>query len=110
MTLSAASSDEVTVAYATSDGTATGGDDYTAASGTLTFPAGSTASQSVTVTVIDDAVDEAEEETFTLTLSGAVNATLPRRGNATLAATGTIVDDDDPQVTVSFASGRVQRG
>ena len=48
-------------------------------------------------------MDEEEEETFTLTLSGAVNATLDG-GSATLAATGTIVDDDVPSVSVSFAS------
>ena len=40
VTLSKAASVTVTVAYATSDGTAVDGSDYTAASGTLTFAAG----------------------------------------------------------------------
>ena len=40
VTLSRASSSTVTVDYATSDGTATAGSDYTATSGTLTFRAG----------------------------------------------------------------------
>ena len=51
--------------------------------------------------VIDDAVDEAEEETFTLTLSNAQGASLAG-GGETLVVTGTIADDDDPAVTASF--------
>jgi streptogramin lyase len=50
-TLSAASTATVSVHYATSNGTAVAGTDYTAASGTLTLPAGST-SGSVTVVVL----------------------------------------------------------
>ena len=42
VTLSAASGQPVTVAYATANGTATAGSDYQAASGTLTIPAGQT--------------------------------------------------------------------
>ena len=60
VTLSLASSDAVTVDYATSDGTATAGSDYTATSGTLTFPAGSTAARTVSVPVLDDGVEESE--------------------------------------------------
>jgi uncharacterized repeat protein (TIGR01451 family) len=57
----------VTVAYATSDGTATAGADYTATSGTLTFAAGVT-SQTVNVPVLEDALAEGDE-TFSVTLS-----------------------------------------
>ncbi len=64
----------VTVDYATEDGTATAGTDYTATSGTLTFAAGET-SKTVSVPVIDDAVDEGRE-TFTLRLSNARGARL----------------------------------
>ena len=103
ITLSTASSNEVTVDYATSDGTAAAGSDYTTTSGTLTFTAGSTDSQTVSVPVTDDSVDEDEQETFMLTLSGATNATLAG-GNATLEATGTIRDNDVPQVTISFGA------
>ena len=99
VSLSAASSQQVTVAYATSDGTATSGTDFTAESGTLTFAANET-SKTVSVATTDDSVDE-EDETFTLTLSSPANATL---GDAT--ATGTINDNDEslPTVGVSDAS------
>ena len=109
VTLSTASSNQVTVAYATSDGTATAGSDYSSTNGTLTFPVESSASQTISVPVTDDSVDEAETEAFTLTLSGATNASLAG-GAATLTATGTITDDDDPQVTVSFEQSAYRRG
>ena len=73
-TLSRASSRTVTVDYATSDGSAQAGSDYTAASGTLTFNAGET-SQTVQVTVLTDSEDESQE-TLTLTLSNPSQATL----------------------------------
>ena len=93
----------ISVDWATSDETAQAGSDYTAGSGTLTFPAGTTTAQEIRVTVHDDAVDEAEEETFRVTLRKAVHANL-FGGGTTLAATGTIVDNDDPAVTVAFES------
>ena len=89
VTLSRASAETVTVDYATSNGTATAESDYTATSGTLTFAADDL-SKTVSVPVLDDAVDE-ESETFTLTLSDAEG------GNVHLAdatATGTITNDD----------------
>ena len=73
-TLSHASSRTVTVDYATSDGTAVAGSDYTAAGGALTFNAGDTA-QTVQVTVLPDSEDEGQE-TLTLTLSNPSQATL----------------------------------
>ena len=98
VSLSAASSGQVTVDYATSDGTAESGTDYTAVSGTLTFAAGTT-SKTVRVETTEDSADE-NDETFTLTLSNAGGATL---GDAT--ATGTIEDDDEPAaLTASFES------
>ena len=74
VTLSHLSSRTVTVSYATADGTAQAGSDYTAASGTLTFHAGQT-SQTVQVTVLTDSDDEGQE-TLTLTLSNPSQATL----------------------------------
>ena len=74
VTLSRASSRTVTVDYATSDGTAVAGSDYTHTSGKLTFNAGQT-SQTVQVTVLTDQEDESEE-TLTLTLSNPSQATL----------------------------------
>ncbi len=80
----------VTVDYATADGTATAGSDYTSTSGTLTFAAGES-SKTVSVPILDDAVDEGDE-TFTLSLS---NATGGRIGDG--EATGTIANDDPLQ-------------
>ena len=94
VSLSAASGQQVTVQYATADGTAESGADFTPASGTLTFAANET-SKSVYVATGRDAVDE-ENETFTLRLSNASGATI---SNA--EATGTIVNDDEPEDTVS---------
>ena len=64
----------MTVDYATRDGSARAGEDYTAASGTLTFAPGE-ASKTVEVAVLDDAHDEGEE-TFVLALSNAAGARL----------------------------------
>ena len=93
VTLSAASGEAVSVDWATSDGTAVAGTDYTAASGTLTFAPGETR-KTVTVTLLDDVHDEGTE-TFTLVLSN------PRpAGKATLAdatATGSISNVDPLQ-------------
>ncbi|MFP6751168.1 MAG: FG-GAP-like repeat-containing protein, partial [Pirellulaceae bacterium] len=78
--------EEITVDYATADGTADG-NDYQATSGTLTFAAGVT-SQTITVTVTDDSNNE-PHETFVVNLSNPGNATL---GDA--QATGIIFDND----------------
>ena len=77
----------VRVDYATADGTAVAGADYTAASGTQTFRAGET-EKTVEVAVLDDAHHEGEE-TLTLALTNPVGA---RLGDA--SATGTIVNSD----------------
>ncbi|HEX4344696.1 MAG TPA: Calx-beta domain-containing protein [Solirubrobacteraceae bacterium] len=87
--LSAVSGRDVSVAFATANGSATAGQDYTARSGTLVIPAGS-ASGSIAVAILDDAVVE-PTESFQLRLSSPQNATL---ANATASAT--ILDDDVP--------------
>jgi hypothetical protein len=94
VTLSPAVSGTVTVNYATSNGTATAGSDYTATSGTLTFTAGQT-SKTIAVPVLGDTAIEANE-TFTLTLSSASGATLSRA-----SATATITNDDSPALSIS---------
>jgi hypothetical protein len=86
-TLSAASTSTVSVHYATASSTATSGADVIAASGTLTFAPGVT-SNFVPVKVNGDTTFETNE-TFTLTLSSPVGATIARA-----TATGTIVNDD----------------
>jgi large repetitive protein len=87
VTLSAASSQTVTVNYATADGKATAGSDYTATAGTLTFTPGTT-SQTITVAVLGDTVKESTE-TFFVNLSNATNATI-----ASGRGRGTILDND----------------
>jgi hypothetical protein len=79
----------VTVKYATSNGTATAGSDYTATSGTLALGAGE-ASKSLTVPVRSDSADEADE-TFKMTLSSAGGGAST---GSPVAATVTIADDD----------------
>jgi len=99
VTLSTASGQTVTVDYDTSDNaSATAGDDYTAASGTVTFLPGSVL-ETITVSTLQDTLDEVDE-TFTVTLSNPVNTSIT--GGTT--ATGTITDDDLPP-TVSIADG-----
>ena len=100
VTLNPGSGTEVTVDYATSDGTAEAGSDFTDKSGTLTFAPGATA-RTISISLLDEAVDEADE-TFTVTLSNASsNAELASNP----AAEGTIVNDDGPvEVTVGDVS------
>src|SRR5713101_5163235 len=75
VSLSAPSSQPVTVNYATADGTATAGrDDYVPGFGTLTFAPGET-TMTITVVVNPDKKKDADE-TFFVDLSGAVNALL----------------------------------
>ena len=95
--LSAASGQTVTVNYATANGTATAGSDYTATSETLTFNPGVTG-QTISVPIINDTAVEGNEA-FTVTLSGPVNATL----GATATHTYTI-NDDDNFGTIQFSS------
>ena len=102
-TLSIPSSLAVTVDYRTADGTAHAPGDYRAERGSLKFEAGVTR-LTLSVPVVDDAEDEeVETETFTVVLSEADNATLAG-GGSSVAATGRIEDDDDPEVAVSFAN------
>ena len=74
VTLDPAATATVTVDYATADGTATAGSDYTATSGTLTFQPGDT-TKTVSVPITDDTVDDGGE-TLTLTLNSASGADL----------------------------------
>ena len=103
VTLSAPSPVPVTVDYASSDGTATAGTDYTATSGTLTIPAGDT-SGTIRVPVLDDTEDE-PDETFTVTLSNPEGATiLDGEGAGTIADNDEDDDDDPPTVSVGDAT------
>ena len=103
VTLQRSGAGAVTVDYATSDGSATAGDDYTATSGTLTFSSGET-SKTVSVPVLDDAIDEGEE-TMTLTLSNPSGLTV-----ADGTATGTIANSDHMPAAWLARFGRTVSG
>ena len=94
----------------TTDDTAISGSDYTALSSqTVTFAAGAAGanlSQTVTITILEDSLDEADE-TFTVsfgTLPGGVTAGTDDE------VTVTITDDDVPEVTFSSAAATVAEG
>lgn len=87
VTLSAISTQPVTVNYATADDTATAGLDYTAKSGSITIPAGQQTA-TISIPVKGDLASE-PDETFQVNLSGAVGA-----GIADGEGTGTITNDD----------------
>jgi hypothetical protein len=98
VTLSGPSGQEVDVDFATSDGTATAGTDYTATSGTLVFAAGETSKQ-IDITVSGDFWDEGDE-TITVTLTAPFNADL-----GTDVAAATITNDDaGPKLSLPDAS------
>jgi Calx-beta domain/Secretion system C-terminal sorting domain/Ricin-type beta-trefoil lectin domain-like/HYR domain len=85
---SAASSTPITVAYATSNGSALAGSDYTTTSATATIPAGQTC-VTVTFPILDNTTQE-PIESFNVTLSGPNGATI-----ADGTGTVTITDNDN---------------
>ena len=95
VTLSAAATQTVSVQYATADGTAHSGEDYDAASGTLTFNPGET-TKSIDVNVRGDSKIEGNE-TFFVTLQNPTGGARVVRP----AATG-IIDDNDQKVDLSL--------
>ncbi|MEH1819450.1 MAG: Calx-beta domain-containing protein [Nostoc sp.] len=103
VTLSAASTSAVTVNYATANGTATSGSDYTATTGTLTFNPGNT-SKTLTVAVTGDTIFE-PNETFFVNLSNATNSTI-----ADNQGLGTILNDDANLPTLSINDITVVEG
>ncbi|MDB9455412.1 bluetail domain-containing putative surface protein [Dolichospermum circinale] len=88
VTLSQASNQTVSVYYATANGTATAGLDYTATNGTLTFAPGAT-SQVINIPILNDFLNEADE-TFTLTLSSPTNASFGTLTTVTTTITDTL--------------------
>jgi hypothetical protein len=103
VTLGKATPLRVSVTYATADGTATAGSDYTTTSGTLVFAPGET-SKTIAVPIVGDTTVE-PDESFTLTLSTPVNATL-----GTASATGTITNDDLPRAKPGNYGGPISSG
>src|SRR6185369_4031718 len=97
VTQTAASSTDTVLTY-TVGGTATAGSDYTAPSGTVTIPAGST-SATITIPVSDDALVEATESISIngLTISSA-DADITVAGSS---ASRSIFDNDSATVSVT---------
>ena len=88
VTLSRSDTRVITVNYATANGTATAGSDYTSRTGTLTFNSGVT-SQSINIPILNDSINEANE-TFTLTLTSPTNANLGTRTSVTTTISDTL--------------------
>ena len=95
VTLSRASSSEVTLDYQTANGTALAGEDYTTTSGTLTIAAGET-SGNFSIPITDDTNNE-ELESFNVNFSNAVNATLGK------TSTKVSIEDNDEASTNSVS-------
>jgi hypothetical protein len=99
VTRSGGSDGAVSVHYATADGSATAGSDYTATTGTLTWNDGDATSRTIVVPITDDALVEAPE-------SFVVNLDTPQGGVAlgNPASTTVTIQSDDVAVagTVSF--------
>ena len=95
VTLSRASSSEVTLDYQTANGTAMAGEDYTTTSGTLTIAAGET-SGNFSIPITDDSNNEALES-FNVNFSNAVNATLGK------TSTMVSIEDNDEASTNSVS-------
>ena len=103
VTLSRAAAGTVSVDYATADGSATAGEDYTATNGTLTFNAGET-TETVSVPLLDDVVNDGGE-TFTLTLSNPSGAWIEDG-----EAVGTIENNDPLPTAWTARFGRSVAG
>lgn len=101
-TLSAISGLDVTVALGFS-GIAIFGTDYTASFGSIIIPAGQTTA-SITVTGVDDALDESEE-TIIVDVIGVINGS--ESGTQRVTAT---ITDNDPAPTVQFRASSQTAG
>lgn len=116
ITLDKASTQPVTVAYATQPGTAVPAGDYTAKTGSVTFLPGET-SKTISVPIVNDDIYEGAE-TFTVRLSATANASLGKDvGTAIIHDDGTgsvpagvTPDDDRPHVVAITNQVQVREG
>ena len=90
------SSGSASVNYATANGTATAGSDYTANSGTLSWSAGDAADKYFDVSITNDSTLD-NNEIFTANLSGASGASIGSPSQTTV----TIVDDEKPTISIA---------
>ena len=94
VTRTGGSAGAASVSYSTVNGTATAGQDYTAASGTLNWADGDSSTKSFAVAVTNDTLDEVLE-TISLSLASASGASLGTQATSLIQ----ILDDDDPPPT-----------
>src|SRR6185295_5986362 len=88
------------VTWSITGGSATGGGvDYSATPGTISWVAGDATPKTITITLVDDFIIEAGNETINLQLSAPSGGTL----GAQTTAVATIIDDDAPG-TMQFTS------
>ncbi|WP_413171899.1 glycoside hydrolase family 9 protein [Anabaena azotica] len=99
VTLSSTSNQTITVQYATVNGTAIAGSDYTSKTGILTFDPG-IKTQSIIIPILNNSLNEANE-TFTVTLTSPTNASLGTKTSATT----TITDTLNASATTTLAAG-----
>jgi hypothetical protein len=82
------------VTYKSANGSAIAGEDYLPVAGELTFPAGSTAAQTIEITIIGNNIHQEDRE-FVIFLTNPVNATVGIPGAITI----TILDNDPIEAT-----------
>ncbi len=100
VTLSKQVSRDTVLTWSTSDDTAVAGDDYTAASGTVSFPADSDAGTTTTITV-RTSPDEVVEPTEYFTVTLVEDSLIPGVSIADGMATGTIRNNDTAEITIT---------
>ncbi len=103
VSLSAAPTLPVTMNYASLNGAATSGADFTAVAGLLTFGTGEQ-TKTIIVPILGDTLQEGTE-TFSLSLTNVANATVTKS-----QGTGTIIDNEIPPVGVSISDVAIVEG
>jgi hypothetical protein len=98
LTLSNPSDLPISISYATADGTAKSGADYTANSGTVAFGANEVA-KNITIKTLDDALDE-NEEIFSVNLSNPINVNTPVKATVKILQNDV---DQGPMATIANA-------
>ena len=113
VTLTPAMSESVVVNYATEDYPSPGdqlhgyaGEDYTAASGSLTFAANET-SKTFQVPILEDSLDENNEQLFVILSLPANTNSAELSGSPTAVP---LIIDDDPEPSISIADANADEG
>ncbi|MBE9563235.1 MAG: hypothetical protein IMF12_10280, partial [Proteobacteria bacterium] len=101
ITRAGGSSNAVSVTYATKDGTAIAGSDYTAVNNTLTWQAGEMDAKTIQIPVFTDGIEEAAED-FTVVLSDISTGSL--LGNTVLATINITDPPPNPAGILQFAA------